>query len=64
MLRILEISWLVIALLGAGMGVFKLTTDSISSAIWFFLFTLVATIFWLVRRKQRITMQKHRSARN
>jgi positive regulator of sigma E activity len=58
MLRILELSWLVIVLLGASLGTYKFLTENISSAIWFFMFTGVALVFWLVRRRQRIRLQK------
>jgi hypothetical protein len=47
-----------IACLGASLGAFKWATESFASAIWFFLFTVVALIFWIVRRKQRISMEK------
>ncbi len=58
MLRVLELSWLVIVLLGAGLGTFKLITENITSAVWFFLITLVALVFYVVRRRQRIRIQK------
>ncbi len=58
MLRVLELSWLVIVLLGASLGTFKLITESIASSLWFFIFTALATVFWLIRRKQRIRMEK------
>jgi len=58
MLRVLELSWLVIVLLGASLGAFKLVTENLTSALWFFIFTGVATVFWLIRRNQRIRMEK------
>lgn len=58
MLKILEISWLVIAMLGLSLGSFKWWTENFSSALWFFLFTTVSLIFWLIRRRQRILMDK------
>ncbi|MFN8153901.1 MAG: hypothetical protein U0Y08_06390 [Bacteroidia bacterium] len=58
MLRVLELSWLVIVLLGAGLGTFKLVTENLTSAIWFYLFTLVALVFFMVRRRQRIRLEK------
>lgn len=60
MLRILEISWLVIALLGLSLGSFKWWSENFSAALWFFLFTVVALLFWIVRRRQRILMEKER----
>jgi|GEM_PF-479959 len=58
MLRILEIAWLVFAVTGAGLGVYKLTTEGISESLFFLFFTLVATIFYIIRRKQRIAMDR------
>jgi hypothetical protein len=58
MLKVLEFSWMFIACLGASLGAFKWATESFASAIWFFLFTVVALIFWIIRRKQRISMEK------
>ena len=58
MLRILEISWLVIALLGLALGGFKWWSENFSAALWFFLFTVVALLFWIIRRRQRILMEK------
>lgn len=58
MLRILELSWLFIVLLGASLGTYKFISDNLSSAIWFFMFTAVALVFWLVRRRQRIRLQR------
>ncbi|MBK7886166.1 MAG: hypothetical protein IPN36_17585 [Bacteroidetes bacterium] len=58
MLRVLELSWLVIVLLGASLGTYKLITETLTSALWFFIFTGVAMVFWLIRRNQRIRMEK------
>ncbi len=58
MLRVLELSWLIIALLGMSLGTFKWMTESFTSAIWFFLFTIVAVIFWIIRRRQRINVDR------
>lgn len=58
MLRVLEISWLLIVLLGATLGTFKLFTETLTSAIWFYLITLIALVFFIVRRRQRIRLQK------
>lgn len=58
MLRVLELSWLVIVLMGAGLGTFKLVTENLTSAIWFYLFTMVALVFFVVRRRQRIRLEK------
>jgi len=58
MLRILEISWLMIVLLGASLGTFKLMTETLTSAIWFYMFTVVAFVFFIVRRRQRIRLER------
>lgn len=58
MLRALEIAWLLITLVGAGLGVFKLVTENFSVAIWFFLLMMISMVFWLVRRSQRIREEK------
>jgi hypothetical protein len=58
MLRILELSWLCIALLGLSLGGFKWWSENFGAALWFFLLTLVALLFWVVRRRQRIQMEK------
>ncbi len=57
----LELSWFFIALIGIALGSFKWMTENFCSAIWFFLFSTIATIFWMVRRKQRILMEKNQS---
>ena len=58
MLRVLEFLWLVIVLLVASLGTYKLITETLTSALWFFIFTGVAMVFWLIRRNQRIRMEK------
>lgn len=58
MLRVLETAWLMIVLLGLSLGTFKLVTESMASALWFFLFTSVAVVFWVIRRRQRIRSEK------
>ncbi|MBL7923482.1 MAG: hypothetical protein JNL88_04710 [Bacteroidia bacterium] len=58
MLRVLELSWLTIVLLGASLGTYKLLTESLTSALWFYILAAVSTLFWLIRRKQRIRMER------
>ena len=58
MLRVLEIAWLLIVLMGLSLGTFKLVTETMASALWFYLFTSVAVVFWIIRRKQRIRSEK------
>ncbi len=58
-LRILEISWLVFGLVGIGLCFYNFITDGLVAAVWPFLFTLIAGVFYFVRRKQRIAYEKH-----
>ena len=60
MLRILEISWLLVVLLGTGFGIYKTLAEGFIDAIYVFIFTIVALIFYIIRRKQRIAMQKQK----
>lgn len=64
MLRILEIAWLIFAILGASFGFYKLTTEGVSESLFVFFFTLIAFVFYLVRRKQRIAMDKENGNTN
>jgi uncharacterized membrane protein len=57
-IRILEITWLLIAIAGAVIGAYKLYEGNRSDAITFFIFTLVAAIFYYIRRRQRLRMEK------
>jgi hypothetical protein len=58
MLRILEISWLLVVMFGTGFGVYKTFSEGFIDAVYIFIITLLALIFYIVRRKQRIAMQK------
>lgn len=60
MLRILEISWLLVALIGLSIGIYKTVTEGFIEAVYVFIFTIVALIFYMMRRKQRIAMQQSR----
>ncbi len=57
-LRILEISWLIFGIAGIGLCLYNTATSGIEAAIWPFLFTLIAAVFYFVRRKQRISFEK------
>jgi hypothetical protein len=57
-IKILEISWLIIAIAGIVMGAYKMSTTGWGDAIYFFIFTVVAGIFYFIRRKQRIKMEQ------
>lgn len=60
-LRILEVSWLVFGLLGIGLAFYNLAIDGFAAAAWPLLFTLIATVFYTVRRKQRIAYEKQQN---
>ena len=59
-LRILEISWLVFGLVGLGLCAYNFIYESPVAAIWPLIFTIIATIFYALRRKQRIAYDRHR----
>lgn len=58
MLRILEISWLVILLISILFGVYRWWTDGIEAAITLFIFTFISGVFYIIRRRQRIAMEQ------
>jgi len=58
-IKILEISWLVIAISGLGLAIFKLIQGNHEEAIYFFIFMIIALIFFFIRRRQRIQMEKN-----
>lgn len=63
MIRILELSWLVIAIAGVSFGAYKATTAGINEALFIFGITLIAFVFYFMRRKQRISMEKHNTGK-
>ncbi|HEX5003560.1 MAG TPA: hypothetical protein VFW78_13780 [Bacteroidia bacterium] len=62
-LRILEISWLVFGLVGIGLCIYNLATDGLVAAIWPLIFTVIAGIFYTIRRKQRISFERAKNVR-
>lgn len=62
-IKILEISWLLIAIAGLGLSIFKLIQGNHQDAIYFFIFMVVALIFFFIRRRQRIRMGKDMGAK-
>ena len=60
MLRVLEISWLVITLLGFLFGLYKWATASLGEAIFIFIIAAIAAVFYTIRRRQRIAFDKHK----
>ncbi|HNR19497.1 MAG: hypothetical protein IPJ79_16455 [Bacteroidetes bacterium] len=57
-LRILEISWLIITVLGFLFGVYKWITASLGEAVFIFIIAAIAAVFYTIRRKQRIAFEK------
>jgi len=62
-LRILEISWLVFGLVGIGLCIYNLATDGLVAAIWPLIFTIIAGVFYTIRRKQRISFERAKNFR-
>lgn len=58
MIRILEISWLIIAIATTLVSVFQFFTEGWQSAIWMLVITAVAFLMYTVRKKQRIRIEK------
>ena len=58
MLRILEISWLLILLLSVVFGIYRWWMDGFECALWLFIFTFISSIFYVIRRRQRIAMER------
>ncbi len=58
MLRILEISWLAILLISVIFGIYRWFTDGFDTAIWLFVFTFISGVFYVIRRRQRIEMER------
>jgi hypothetical protein len=52
--RILEIVWLVLALLGLGAAIHKSVTMGVRESSLFFLITLVAAAMYMMRRNLRL----------
>lgn len=60
-LRILEVSWLVFGIAGLILCGYNLITESVQAAMWPLIFSVIAAVFYMVRRKQRIAFDKHRN---
>jgi hypothetical protein len=61
-LRILEISWLIFGLISIGLCIYNLASNRLMDAIWPLIFTLIAGVFYMVRRKQRIAYERSKKA--
>ena len=60
MLRILEFSWMFLMVLGFTLGTLRLLSDGLATAGWFYLLAAAATLFWIIRRRQRIHSERKR----
>lgn len=60
MFRILEITWLSIAIVAIFIGAYKISTEGIQEGVYFLVITLVAGIMYGIRRRQRINMDKEK----
>jgi hypothetical protein len=58
MLRILEISWLVILLVSLAFGTWRWFSEGFSCAIWFYIVTIISSVAYAVRRKQRLATER------
>ncbi|MBK6444852.1 MAG: hypothetical protein IPG90_01560 [Bacteroidetes bacterium] len=59
MLRILEISWLLISVATGTISAYQFVTDGWQAAIWMLAITGVALLMYTVRKKQRVRMEQH-----
>lgn len=62
-LRILELSWLFIAIAGVVAGTYKWLTEGLNQAVFIYGISVIATVFFIIRRKQRMSMEKQDAAR-
>ncbi len=60
MLRVLEVSWLIVFLFGLGFAIYKGITEGLASCVYILIFTAVALALYLIRRKQRIMMDRRK----
>jgi len=60
MLRILEVSWLVIFLCGLVFAAYKAFSEGLASATFVLFFTAIAGALYLIRRRQRILMEREK----
>lgn len=62
MLRILELAWLGIALISAGIASYQFINEGSESAIWMLFVTVVAGIMYSIRHRQRIRFEAEQRA--
>lgn len=60
MLKVLEITWLLIGIISICIGGYKISTQGINEGIYFLIISLVAGIMYSIRHRQRIKMDKEK----
>ena len=58
MIRMLEISWLLLALVALALSGYKIIADGFSEAVFYIIVMAVSFSMYLLRRKQRVRMNK------
>lgn len=57
MLRILEVIWLVIGIIGVVAFIYAMIAGSREQAIYFLVFTFVSGVMYAIRKRQRVRAQ-------
>jgi hypothetical protein len=58
MIRILEISWLVLGIIALALGVYKIFSDGVAEAAFYGVVMAVSIGMFTIRRKQRMKLEK------
>ena len=58
MIRILEISWLVLGIIALLLGLYKIFSDAVSESAFYGVVMLVSIGMSVIRRKQRMKLDK------
>jgi len=58
MIRMLEISWLLLALVALALSGYKIIAEGFSEAVFYLIVMGVSFFMYLIRRKQRVRMNK------
>ena len=58
MIRILEVSWLVLGIIALALGVYKIFADGFSEAVFYAVVMMVSMGMFVIRRKQRMKVDK------
>ena len=62
MIRILEVSWLVLAVIALGLGMFKIFSEEASEAVFYGVVMFVSIGMFFIRRKQRLKIDRETQA--